>query len=327
MNEANNIKKENLIDIKQRLYRWAVFFAVILSIVLLARIIAAVFAHRIINSAEIVEMPSFSKDDLLNNVEARRQYLAPRVKGINFFVYTVKRGDNLWKLASKYHYSVHTLIGNNPQLSTYYVYVNQKILIPSSGGTLHPIQEGDTWETISDRYDLDDIKILKDTNHTVSKLTVGEYVFVPGRKPAIDLMNQKMQEAYSLRDLFISPLGGAITSSFGRRKHPVTGQISVHGGIDIRAPMGTLVGAAADGVVIVASYDVGHYGVAVFIDHRNGYITHYGHLSSIAVQIGQKVRAGQFIARSGASGRVTGPHLHFTIKKGDQSIDPLRFLW
>ena len=91
--------------------------------------------------------------------------------------------------------------------------------------------------------------------------------------------------------------------------------------------MGTWVGAAADGVVILASHNVGHYGTAVYIDHKNGYITHYGHLSSYKVRVGQKVRAGQLIAKSGASGRVTGPHLHFTIKKGDRSLDPLKFLW
>ncbi|MDR0822195.1 MAG: M23 family metallopeptidase [Endomicrobium sp.] len=320
-------EKSKFINLKEGAHRWAVFFLALIIAILLSQIIIRIIAYRIAADVEKVEIPTFSTDVLLRDVEARRQYIAPRVKGVNFFVYTVRRGDNLWKLASKYHYSVHTLIGNNPQLTTYNINTNQKILIPSSGGSLHPIQKGDTWEKIADKYDIDDAKILRDTNYTVGKLTEGDYIFIPGKKPAVDLMNQKMQEAYALRDMFISPLGGAITSAFGRRRHPVTGAVSVHGGIDIRAPMGSLVGAAADGFVIVASYDVGYYGVAVFIDHRNGYITHYGHLSSIAVREGQRVRAGQFIGRSGASGRVTGPHLHFTVKKGDQSMDPLKFLW
>ncbi|MDR3049104.1 MAG: M23 family metallopeptidase [Elusimicrobiota bacterium] len=319
--------KFNLPNFKDYAYRWSIFFTILICAILASQIIVRIIAYRIVADVEIVEMPTFSNDILLNDIDARRQFLAPRIKGVNFFVYSVRNGDNLWKLARKYHYSVHTLIGNNPQLKTYNVSINQKLLIPSSGGSLHPVQKGDTWEKIADKYDIDDIKILKDTNHTVNKLVSGEYIFIPGRRPAVDLMNQNMQEAYALRDMFISPLGGAITSSFGRRRHPVTGSVSVHGGIDIRAPIGSLVGAAADGFVIVASYDVGYYGVAVFIDHRNGYITHYGHLSSIAVQEGQRVRAGQFIGRSGATGRVTGPHLHFTVKKGDQPMDPLRFLW
>jgi murein DD-endopeptidase MepM/ murein hydrolase activator NlpD len=79
--------------------------------------------------------------------------------------------------------------------------------------------------------------------------------------------------------------------------------------------------------VITASNDVGHYGTAVFIDHQNGYITHYGHLSKIYVHVGQHVKAHQLIAKSGATGRVTGPHLHFTIKKNGVNLDPLKFIW
>lgn len=313
--------------IRKFFIRWAVFLSILAIVYFAFYFTAKKIADSKIADSVFLESETFDVQDLLNNIEARRKFLSSRVKGVDFLVYSVKRGDNLWKLASKYHYSVHTIIGNNPQLATYNVYEKQKILIPSAGGTLHPIQKDDTWEKIAQRYDLDDIDILKKTNYGVDKLKEGEFIFVPGKRPLVDLMNQKMQEAYALRDLFISPLGGAITSSFGRRRHPVTGQVSVHGGIDIRAPMGSLVGAADDGVVIVASYDVGHYGVAVFIDHNNGYITHYGHLSSISVREGQRVRAGQIIGRSGASGRVTGPHLHFTVKKGAQSLDPLRFLW
>ena len=88
-----------------------------------------------------------------------------------------------------------------------------------------------------------------------------------------------------------------------------------------------MVSAAADGVVIVASNDVGHYGTAVFIDHQNGYVTHYGHLSKLLVRVGQKVKAGKLIAKSGSTGRSTGPHLHFTIKKNDKSLNPQDFLW
>jgi murein DD-endopeptidase MepM/ murein hydrolase activator NlpD len=101
----------------------------------------------------------------------------------------------------------------------------------------------------------------------------------------------------------------------------------MHGGTDIKVPSGTAIAAAADGVVILASSDAGHYGTAVFIDHKNGYITHYGHLSSYNVKVGQKVRTGQLIGKSGATGRVTGPHLHFTVKKGDKALDPMKFLW
>jgi murein DD-endopeptidase MepM/ murein hydrolase activator NlpD len=305
---------------------WTLFITMLLAVLVCAEFFIARKATAIISSVPIVALPCCSPDVLLNDVETRAKYLATRVRDTNFFVYSVKPKDNLWQLAKKYGYSVHTLIGTNPQLKTYEININQKILIPSSGGCLHPIQQNDTWKRISERYDIEE-SVLRFKNFGISKLVPGEYIFIPGRYPAIDLMNKKMQEKYELRSLFQSPLHGRYSSKFGKRKHPVTGRMNFHGGVDIAVPLGTRVCAAADGVVIVASRNVGHYGMAVFIDHRNGYVTHYGHLSYINVKVGQKVKKGQLIAKSGASGRVTGPHLHFTIKKDDKALDPMKFIW
>ncbi|MDR1941659.1 MAG: peptidoglycan DD-metalloendopeptidase family protein [Endomicrobium sp.] len=320
-----NVKTKSF-GIKKIIFRWAVFIAGVLCVFILAQIAVKKRSESIIKSAPTVTIPSYSAQELLNDPEIRRKHLATRVRDTKFFVYSVKNGDNLWKLAKKYGYSVHTLIGVNPQLTTYNVSVNQKLLIPSSGGSLHPVQKGDSWETIAEKYDVDQ-KELQLKNFGVFELKEGEYVFIAGKQPAVDLMNEQMQEKYALRSLFVSPLGGRLTSVFGKRKHPTTGKTSMHGGIDIAVPSGTWVGAAADGTVIFASSNAGYYGTAVFIDHKNGYITHYGHLSSIHVKTGQKVKARQLIAKSGATGRVTGPHLHFTIKKDGKSIDPLKFLW
>jgi murein DD-endopeptidase MepM/ murein hydrolase activator NlpD len=313
-------------SIRNIFFRWGLFLSVILVIFIITQLMVTKKAAAIVASASVVLSPVYSADVLLNNVEARSRYLASRVKDTNFFVYRVKPKDNLWKIAKKYGYSVHTLIGTNPQLKTYDVEINQKILIPSAGGSIHSIQNDDTWGKIAKRYDINE-EDLRVTNFGTVKLVPGEYIFIPGRKPAVDLMNKEMQEKYELRSLFVSPLGGRLSSTFGRRVHPVTGKLSLHGGIDIAVPAGTWVAAAADGEVVVASRNVGHYGTAVFIDHKNGYTTHYGHLSSINVRVGQKVKARQLIAKSGATGRVTGPHLHFTIKKNDRFLDPLKFLW
>jgi murein DD-endopeptidase MepM/ murein hydrolase activator NlpD len=323
MNENNKVKTTKF---KKIFFRWSVFAVLTLGTLVATQFFVARKADAMMASVPVVALPSYSSDSLLNNVDIRLKYLASRVKDVNFFVYSVKPKDNLWIIAKRYGYSVHTLIGTNPQLKTYEINVSQKILIPSAGGCLHPIQEGDTWSKVAERYDIDD-KTLQLTNFGVSVLTPGEYVFIPGKHPAIDLMNRSMQEKYELRSLFQSPLHGRYSSHFGQRKHPVTGQVSFHGGVDIAVPSGTWVGAAADGIVVVASHDVGHYGTAVFIDHRNGYITHYGHLSFINVRVGQKVRKGQLIAKSGATGRVTGPHLHFTNKKGDKALNPTKFIW
>lgn len=325
LNEA--ISKIKPVNRKYLITYRVIFFAVILA----ALIVLALYAKNEISRAKAsiitVTMPEFSAEELLTNPQARAQYLMLSVRGTKFFVYTVKPRENLWTIAKKHNLpSVHTVIGCNPQLKTYDVYVNQKIVIPSSGGSLHPVQPNDTWQTISERYDIDQ-KLLTDTNFGITDLAQAYYVFVPGKRPAVDLMNEEMQNRYALRDLFTSPLGGRLSSAFGKRKHPVTGKVSTHGGIDIAVPHGTWVGAAADGVVILASTNAGHYGTAVFIDHQNGYITHYGHLSSFKVRVGQKVKAHQLIGRAGSTGRSTGPHLHFTIKKNGVNTDPLKFLW
>ena len=309
------------------IFRWSIFIIGLICIYSFINTKVNAIAQANLNSAAVVKLPDYTKEQLISSVEDRITYLLTRTKGIRFFIYKVKAGDNLWKIAKKQHYSVHTIIGCNPQLKTYNVSVNQKLLIPSSGGSLHPVQEGDTWSSIAEKYEIEE-DVLRKTNYLIpDDLTDVSYIFVPGRRPAVELLNQDMQEKYALRDLFVSPLNGRLSSFFGTRRHPVTGKVSKHGGLDIAVKMGTPVAAAASGVVIVASTDVGHYGTAVFIDHKNGYITHYGHLSKILVKVGQKVRQGQIIAKSGSTGRSTGPHLHFTVKKNGVNMDPLKFLW
>lgn len=306
--------------------RWTVFIVCLCCIYLFINAKVHAIAQANLQSALVVNLPTFARDELVGNVESRMEYLLSRVKDVKFFVYKVKRRENLWTIAKKYGYSVHTIIGCNPQMKTYNVDENQKLLLPSIGGSLHPVQPQDTWASIAEKYNVAE-SALKKTNYLMQNFSTGDFVFIPGKKPAIDLLNKDMQEKYALRELFVSPLAGRLTSFFGTRRHPVTGKISKHGGIDIAVKTGTWVGAAADGVVIVAGSGIGHYGTAVFIDHQNGYVTHYGHLSRVNVRVGQKVRAGQLIAKSGSTGRSTGPHLHFTIKKNGVNVDPLRFLW
>lgn len=128
------------------------------------------------------------------------------------------------------------------------------------------------------------------------------------------------------------PASKRITSEFGMRIHPITGKYGGHKGLDIgRAPgTSTLYGAnilaAYDGVVIVASY-VSGYGNTVMIDHGSGIWTLYGHIRNggIKVKVGQKVKKGEKIAEVGSTGRSTGPHLHFEVRKNKTPVNPWEY--
>ncbi len=127
--------------------------------------------------------------------------------------------------------------------------------------------------------------------------------------------------------IFAWPLDGdyTITSYFGTRSDPFTGEIKTHGGTDIAAPLGTPILAAADGTVVTASYDDGGYGFYVKIKHNDTYSTIYGHCSVLHVTTGQTVKQGQLIAEVGSTGKSTGPHLHYEVIQNGVRVDAMWF--
>ncbi len=122
------------------------------------------------------------------------------------------------------------------------------------------------------------------------------------------------------------PLPGhyEISSPFGWRTHPVTGEKKLHTGIDIPAPAGTEIRAAGAGVVIFAGW-YGSYGNSIIIDHGGGISTLYAHQSKFAVQVNEQVKANQVIGNVGSTGLSTGPHLHFEVRVGGNPTDPLQY--
>jgi murein DD-endopeptidase MepM/ murein hydrolase activator NlpD len=117
---------------------------------------------------------------------------------------------------------------------------------------------------------------------------------------------------------------GRQTSPFGNRFHPILRRVRMHTGIDIGAPYGSQIVAAAPGQVILAGWS-GGYGKSIRIDHGGGITTVYGHMSSVDVQNGQRVAAGQAIGQVGSTGLSTGPHLHFEVRRGGVPINPAGF--
>ena len=136
--------------------------------------------------------------------------------------------------------------------------------------------------------------------------------------------------SYIPTDIFTWPMGEGfrITSHFGYRTHPISKDVRLHGGVDISAPLGTPILAAADGIVTVANATDswgGGYGYYVKLSHDGGFVTVYAHCSQIAVKKGQEVKAGEVIAYVGSTGNSTGPHLHFEVHKNGTKKDPLEY--
>lgn len=122
----------------------------------------------------------------------------------------------------------------------------------------------------------------------------------------------------------VKPVSGTITSRFGSKESIRT---TAHKGIDIGAPNGTQIKAAANGTVTFAGYTTGGYGNLVVISHGNNIETYYGHASKIYVKKGQTVTAGDVIAAVGSTGRSTGNHLHFEIRKNGNQINPQIYVY
>lgn len=131
-------------------------------------------------------------------------------------------------------------------------------------------------------------------------------------------------------DGFCSPVGenwrSMVTSEFGYRSDPFTGQVKGHSGIDLAVPTGTPIRAALPGTVTVSSYNQGGYGYYIMIDHGTGLVTLYGHCSRLLASVGRTVEAGDVIALSGSTGRSTGPHLHFEVRVNGERVNPRSYL-
>jgi murein DD-endopeptidase MepM/ murein hydrolase activator NlpD len=121
------------------------------------------------------------------------------------------------------------------------------------------------------------------------------------------------------------PVAGRVTSGFGPRSDPLTGRDSFHSGLDVSVPSGTPVRAVAAGRVVQSGAMCG-YGNAVVIDHGDGYQSLYAHNSEVLAPVGTTVQPGDAVALSGSTGRSTGPHVHFEVRKGGHAVDPRAFL-
>jgi hypothetical protein len=137
----------------------------------------------------------------------------------------------------------------------------------------------------------------------------------------IDPSSELRWAAIDLSVLTAEPVPGRQSSGFGWRSDPINHNAKFHRGSDVRAPHGTPIDAAGNGLVIFAGRQNG-YGNVVYIDHGGGLVTRYGHMQKIVTSKGASVSAGQQIGMVGSTGRATGPHLHFEVRLDGRAVNP-----
>jgi len=144
---------------------------------------------------------------------------------------------------------------------------------------------------------------------------------VAEEKPVVEAASVKPSEATGALPTFRWPVRGKVITSYGAKTNGKSND-----GINLAVPEGTPVKAAEDGVVAYSGNELKGYGNLVLVRHSNGYVTAYAHASELLVKRGETIKRGQIIAKSGQSGEVGSPQLHFEIRKGSSPVDPLQFL-
>ncbi|NLB88365.1 MAG: M23 family metallopeptidase [Syntrophomonadaceae bacterium] len=237
----------------------------------------------------------------------------------------VKKGDTLWDIARKYQVDLNTIMAMNNLNKNSVLHIGQTIQIPyNSRARVHTIAKGETMWDISQKYDVDVHQLIRaNPTKNPNNLKIGDQLEIPDSSNSSSRIvlayNEPSRSYTNVKSQFMWPVVGTITSRYGWRSS------GFHHGIDIAGDLGDPVKAAAAGKVAFADYKA-VYGRTVILQHPDGYETWYAHLQNIKVKVGSQVAKGQVIGTIGTTGRTTGPHLHFEVRKGSTNYDPLNYL-
>ncbi|SJZ31391.1 peptidoglycan DD-metalloendopeptidase family protein [Selenihalanaerobacter shriftii] len=251
----------------------------------------------------------------------------------SFNKHTVKSGDTLSELASTYDVSVEVIKKAN-DLNSNVIRIGQELVIPKTalGGGIntdfyeivsYKVERGDTLERISKKFNTTVGTIKKLNDFQGDSITSGQTIKVS--KLTLDLSNTSKNVTKVKPDFVWPTKSGRISSDYGWRVHPILNKKQFHKGIDIALRTGTPIKATKAGKVISSGWISG-FGKTITIDHGNGVISLYGHNSRLLVRKGQRVKQGQIIAKSGNTGRSTGPHLEFRIMIDGNHVNPHKYI-
>lgn len=265
--------------------------------------------ERLIEFGDLQEVEAVEKE---NSISISKK---TKSKKVLYKVHIVQKGDSIWRLSKTYKIPVYSILSANPKIQKNIINLGQKIEIPFSTGIKYRVKNNDNLWDISKKYQISSRSITEVNSLSSTKIYIGQHLFLPGAK----FLKPKSKKKKKFQLYW--PLYGKITSNYGSRIHPISKKRHIHTGIDISAPRGSAVHAAASGVVIFLGYRKG-YGNMLILRHKSDYYTIYAHLLKYYKKKGQYVSLGVKIASVGNTGNTTGYHLHFELKKGDQTINP-----
>ena len=250
--------------------------------------------------------------------------LAPGEALPPYFTYDVQRGDTVEKIARRFNITTESILINNWEIrDPNLLEPGAQVTVPTRDGVVYTVRLGDTLFALAENYAAEVEDILAFPGNSLDspdRLVEGSTILLVGGGASEGGFGAT-GSVFAIPD-FRWPVGGILTDFFGAGRG---NSVGFHTGIDLSAPTGTFIGAAAPGIAIQAGWD-GSFGNSVLVDHGGGVITRYAHMSHIDVFLGEFVEPGDLIGFLGSTGYSTGSHLHFEIIMGGVPVDPLVWL-
>ena len=337
------------VDVRMR-HNWGVRPSICLVLLLAAAVLASCAAPRgkAYRPPPVGQAEAAKRASPNSAVAARGTNSAVAARGTNSVV--VARGDTVYGIARRFELPVRAIIAANGLSPPYRLRVGQRLRVPAP--RLHVVRAGETVYRVSRRYGIDMAALVRlNRIPPPYNIVVGERLVLPGAAgveparltargeiagatgtPPPSAANPQRRERSRARSVvpkpppragrkFRWPVSGRVISRFGAKRG---GQRN--DGINIAAKRGSKVRAADNGIVVYAGNELKGFGNLLLVKHAGGWITAYAHNESILVARGDRVSRGQVIARTGSTGSVGRPQLHFEIRRGKRAVDPLKYL-